>query len=880
MEYTELQDIAEKECVKSLEEIIKRQERIVIDILKADLSEKEFIYLNDIGETEWIKGNFRDSNTVFRFIYEKIMKDDDLKSSPNMAFFTSNYALSLKHFGCYKDAMQKYEEAESILEKFKFDFPEEFLKIKINKASVYVKQCDFKAAEKMYLSVKDMLSSDDYKTLLLVSGNLGNLYFSMGDYDRALKLFYESLKIICGKYGYKNMQYVRLLNNSAMAYFKLWKSESVLKMLNKAIETINDINSSTPYKYILITNKAHVYKELSRFWESRSLLSKIEHKTERHFGKTKIHYTILKNLGFTNHKIGDYLLAEHYYEKAHRLICSESLFSFDCAEFLMEYSFFQKALGNTADSYKFMKKSALIMNKLIIQVLNGMVSEENLMLLISKFDDNTQYALDFIRETQLSKPLLKELYPIIAFRKSLAGNIFKTHMKEFKNTVENKPDELLQSLRETRKTYSNMIIHGCSENESIELFNKRMKNLEEEKTLLEAELGYTIHSKNVELAINRLTFDEIMENLHEDELFLDFYETQNSRKTSEYNCFVLSKSMNYFEFIQLGNSCLIDVAVKEICDKSASPEFINSSRKLYGILMKKFKRYFENNNIKKLIISPTGFLNRIPFEALVDDDGRYLIEKYELIYTEPASIKNNSNNPTKFKGACLLSLPDEDLDNNMRKNKKNLIGPFPKMEYSKKEINDIQSILLRESFIPVENLTTSKVYSIDFRIFKNKSVVHFSAHGYYIESDKVPFHLKYGLFLGKNEEGQQLKTLTHYDVMEADLSDTDLVVLSACSTGFGKSNQFEGVIALKRTFLMSGVRTVISSLWDIPDEYSSEIMINMYQELFKKGNDVGNSLRNSKLYIIDKLRRKFGYAPPFLWAGFIVSGDPKLRFVK
>ena len=100
-----------------------------------------------------------------------------------------------------------------------------------------------------------------------------------------------------------------------------------------------------------------------------------------------------------------------------------------------------------------------------------------------------------------------------------------------------------------------------------------------------------------------------------------------------------------------------------------------------------------------------------------------------------------------------------------------------------------------------------------------------------------------------------------------DLLDTELVVLSACETGLGEVKVGEGVFGLRRAFVLAGARTLVMSLWSVPDEATRLLMEDFYRRLLA-GEGRAEALRNAQL----ALRRK--YPHPYYWGAFICHGDP------
>jgi CHAT domain-containing protein len=140
--------------------------------------------------------------------------------------------------------------------------------------------------------------------------------------------------------------------------------------------------------------------------------------------------------------------------------------------------------------------------------------------------------------------------------------------------------------------------------------------------------------------------------------------------------------------------------------------------------------------------------------------------------------------------------------------------------------------------------------------------------------------------------------LTAEEVVNLDLRNTELVVLSACDTGLGKVAGGEGVFGLQRAFGLAGVRTTIASLWKVDDDATQVLMVEFYRNLWEKKLGKLESLRQAQLTMMRKYdpatkrlrgpgpvkpidRQKLAAArdklreplPPLYWAGFVLTGD-------
>ena len=96
---------------------------------------------------------------------------------------------------------------------------------------------------------------------------------------------------------------------------------------------------------------------------------------------------------------------------------------------------------------------------------------------------------------------------------------------------------------------------------------------------------------------------------------------------------------------------------------------------------------------------------------------------------------------------------------------------------------------------------------------------------------------------------------------------TDLVVLSSCSSGIGALQKGEGMMAINRAFLYAGVRNIIFTQFDIPDKSSSELVVSLFEAVLKEEDYVA-ALRKAKLQLM-----KNSIKSPKDWAGYALIGS-------
>jgi len=153
------------------------------------------------------------------------------------------------------------------------------------------------------------------------------------------------------------------------------------------------------------------------------------------------------------------------------------------------------------------------------------------------------------------------------------------------------------------------------------------------------------------------------------------------------------------------------------------------------------------------------------------------------------------------------------------------------------------------------------------------------------------------VFAGANSQSGADKDdgiLTTLEVTGLDLNRAEMVVLSACETGLGEVAGGEGLLGLQRAFQVAGAKTVVASLWKVPDAATARLMQRFYENLWDRKLGKLEALREAQLWMMkdqsalaagnpaDKSARgaevikdipSSARLPPLYWAAFVLSGD-------
>lgn len=192
-------------------------------------------------------------------------------------------------------------------------------------------------------------------------------------------------------------------------------------------------------------------------------------------------------------------------------------------------------------------------------------------------------------------------------------------------------------------------------------------------------------------------------------------------------------------------------------------------------------------------------------------------------------------------------------------------GSIPRLLASRAEAEAIQKSTPREEIFEALGFQANRTMAMGPEL-RQYRIIHFATHGL-LNSEHPELS---GIVLSLvDQQGQpQDGFLRLQDIYNLNLP-ADLVVLSACNTGLGKSVKGEGLIGLTRGFMYAGAASVMASLWKVDDEATAELMKHFYQVMLKDGRPPVAALREAQLFMWRQKRWK----SPYYWAGFVLQGE-------
>ncbi len=477
------------------------------------------------------------------------------------------------------------------------------------------------------------------------------------------------------------------------------------------------------------------------------------------------------------------------------------------------------------------------------------------------------------------------------------------------------PEEqaLLKQFNDAAAQLARLVLNG-PQGISVEEHQKKVSELEEQKERLEADISR--RSAEFRTVSQTVTLAAVQAAIPTGAALIEFAvyrpfdpkaeSNREAYKDRRYIAYVLRQKGEVL-WRDLGDAKAIDEAIGSLRRALGDPlrgDARERARTVDEKVMQPLRTLTADAN--QLLISPDGALNLIPFEALVDEQGRYLIQRYAFTYlTSGRDLLRLQVSRTGQKASLVLADPlfgEPDLPQLARAG-----GTGKQPRAQKRASTTTTSDLSSVYFAPLsgtaqEARAIKSLFpeaSISLGLLATESILkrstaphllHIATHGFFLTgtptssaaganpqdtraispSAENPL-LRSGLALaGANlrKSGDDDGILTALEASGLNLWGTKLVTLSACDTGLGEVRNGEGVYGLRRAFVLAGTETLVMSLWPVSDYMTRELMTAYYKGL-KQGLGRGGSLRQVQLSML--MRR--GREHPFHWASFIQSGE-------
>ena len=280
-------------------------------------------------------------------------------------------------------------------------------------------------------------------------------------------------------------------------------------------------------------------------------------------------------------------------------------------------------------------------------------------------------------------------------------------------------------------------------------------------------------------------------------------------------------------------------------------------QRLHELLITPIADLLPKKDTERVVFIPQNQLFLVPFPALQDEKGKYLIEKHTIL-TAPSiqvlDLTHKRKNALKKSGVGreILVVGNPTMPKNPITNEQE--SPLPGAE---REAVKIAELLKTQAMTGNKATKTAIVQKMP-----TARIIHFATHGF-IDDFKgfgVPGAIAFA------PSGEDNGFLTSGEILDLKLN-AELIVLSACDTGQGDIKG-DGVIGLSRSLISAGIPSIVVSLWAVGDDSTSFLMTEFYKNMAQK-LDKGTALRQAML---TTMKHK-NYQSPYHWAAFTLIGE-------
>jgi CHAT domain-containing protein len=336
------------------------------------------------------------------------------------------------------------------------------------------------------------------------------------------------------------------------------------------------------------------------------------------------------------------------------------------------------------------------------------------------------------------------------------------------------------------------------------------------------------------VTVSSVPLEELKSLLGEDEQMVEYY-----YQGDDLYAFILSRSG--LQALKLDGTGLANQVgkLRNAIELAGSSLWRAPAKALYERLWKPVEGALTAKNI---VVVGHGALHYLPFAALQDENGNFLVDRYGLRFLPSAGVLKYLRRPWQGKPDHLLALGNPDLDD-----------PKLDLKYAQDEAKALAG-LFPDSRLLVRKEATESSFKKAGAAF---SRLHFATHGKFEPDDP----LSSGLYLTKDVDNDGVLTAGELYSMSLD---ADLVTLSACETGLGKVANGDDVVGLTRGFLYAGSRSIVASLWSVDDRATGALMKAFYANL--AGMNKEQALRQAQI------STREAYPHPFFWAAFELTG--------
>ena len=321
----------------------------------------------------------------------------------------------------------------------------------------------------------------------------------------------------------------------------------------------------------------------------------------------------------------------------------------------------------------------------------------------------------------------------------------------------------------------------------------------------------------------------------------------------------------------ISESAQIDELITETRSFKLVNETASNTEKLealYQVLIDPIADLLPDEPTDKVALIPQDSLFLVPFAALIDAEGDYLIENHTIVTAPSIQVLGlaheiaESRTPSEAENTLVVGNPtmpqiaqaDDD-------------GRLVQVQLSALPGAEAEAIAVAQLLGTQPLINGDASEALVKELLPSASIIHLATHGLLDYGKPEAFgvqDLPGAIALAPSDDEDGL--LTSAEIYEMNLQ-AELAILSACDTGRGRITG-DGVVGLSRSLITAGVPSVVVSLWAVPDAPTATLMTEFYQQL-AQGEEKAQALRQAMLSIMNDDT----YSDPVNWAAFSLVGE-------
>jgi CHAT domain-containing protein len=793
----------------------------------------------------------------------------------------------------------------------------EYAEALVTLAIPYYYRSQYSEAELLYTQALEIILKISGNEILEenTKNNLAALYLKIGLYEESIVYFKEIIR------NEETINNALTYNNYAQNLFELGEKDSALIYFDKALNTTKAILSTESELYIrFLKEKARVLNKLNDTENYLKLMNESFLASQRILEKSNPEYSKYElNWGIANFRINNIDKAEQHITNAHKLrskyLSEKHPLYAETGKELAEINWFKnnpkKAKQFFAEAFKnyFAQIEAYFPALSEQQKANFYTNT-----LRSTFEEFNSFAIAYKDE---DPSLLGDMYD---YQLATKGLIMYATAKARKNIMNSGDEDLknkYQNWINTKELISQL--YSMSEAE-IAQQDLKLDSLITKSNEIEKDLSRASSEFADAFAAKDYSWKDIQKELKEGEAAIEMI---RFRKFMPDSSGMFSNQINYAALLIDKNSIHPNLILLENGQELENKYIKNYKNAIKYKVNDKYSYDFywepiaeKTKEYKKLYFSPDGIYNQISINVLYNNKTKkYVLEEQNIqlvtntkdliAFNQKSSKSNLASNPTLFgfpnynKGIIENDEIDLETASKIVENasmNRGLRGSLQRyirgnslvtaLPGTKEEVNKINNLYNNGVGEKPNTYLENDADEIQLKSVNNPRVLHIATHGFFLEDNESneaqeegkysenPL-LKSGLIMagansfissGVNAGNQQDGILTAYEAMNLNLSNTELVVLSACETGLGELKNGEGVYGLRRAFYVAGADAIIMSLWSVDDEATQELMTEFYQNWIG-GQDKLSAFNDAQKFVKEK------YEAPFYWGAFVMVGQ-------